>query len=317
MADRRESESLTLQGDRERIQTAILRTVAYADVFDYPLTVEEVHRYLHIAPASLSVVQDVLSSGKLMPHFLDSHRGFVSLAGRKSIVETRLQRAARAAQMWPKAVRYGSTIASLPFVRMVAVTGTLAMDNVDLGADIDYLIVTDPGRLWLARSLSVALVHVGHMRGVHICPNYLLTLDGLAELDRSLFTAHELAQMRPLYGLSIYHQLVLANGWVQDYLPNAFAKRHIRTVRDKLVWRGLKQGTERLLSGKLGDLWERRESTVKIRRLRDQAWDQPQDAAQFTPQLCKGHLDDHGSRIARAYMQRLVALGLDVDGRTR
>jgi hypothetical protein len=38
-----------------------------------------------------------------------------------------------ASRMWPQAARYAQAIARLPFVRLVALTGALTMDNVDPG----------------------------------------------------------------------------------------------------------------------------------------------------------------------------------------
>ena len=61
-------------------------------------------------------------------------------------------------KMSAQAVRYGLTIARLPFVRMVAVPGALTMDNVEPGDDVDYLIVTAPDRLWLCRAVVIELV---------------------------------------------------------------------------------------------------------------------------------------------------------------
>jgi hypothetical protein len=135
--------------------------VAYADLFDYPLTVDEVYRYLAYRAAPLSAVREALDNGLLTNQRLARSRGYVTLAGRESVVETRLRREAVSARMWRKGLRYGRAIASLPFVRLVAVTGTLAVNNMELGEDIDYLIVTAPQRVWLARLLAVAFVHLG------------------------------------------------------------------------------------------------------------------------------------------------------------
>jgi hypothetical protein len=286
-------------------------------VFDYPLTVREVHRYLAGVSTSFSLVKDTLDNDLLSGRRLVCHRGYVTLPGRESIVETRLRRQAVCARLWPKGIRYGLAIASLPFVRFVAVTGTLAVDNLEQGADIDYLIATVPGRVWLARLLTVLIVHIGRLTGLEICPNYVISVDALEQFDHSLFTAHELAQMVPLYGWDVYEELVQANDWAQCFLPNAFAaardlpKREIGSLSRALKWVG-----ERLLRGKLGDRLERREMDYKIARLMNQAVCRDTSAAVFTPHCCKGHLDDHGDRIGKAYAERLRRLGLERDGAT-
>ena len=55
--------------------SAILRTVAYADLFDYPLTVPEVHRYLAGVKAPLSAVREALENGLLSDQRLTCRQG--------------------------------------------------------------------------------------------------------------------------------------------------------------------------------------------------------------------------------------------------
>jgi hypothetical protein len=286
--------------------------VAYADVFDYPLTTDEVCRYLVGVAAPLSDVQEVLDKGLLASHRLVRCQGYVALPGRESVVETRLRRDAVSARMWRKGVRYGMAIASLPFVRMVAVTGTLAVNNMERGEDIDYLIVTVPHRVWLARLLVLVFVHLGRLEGVTICPNYVLSSDALGRFDSSFFTAHELAQMIPLYGYDIYQELLRVNAWARRFLPNAFASpQDPLPYRVTPLRRALKRGAELALQGRLGDAWEGRERRLKIARLGEQAADCKTGAAAFTPDCCKGHMNDHGRQIREAYARRLQQMGLD------
>jgi hypothetical protein len=296
----------------QTLERSILQAVAYADVFDYPLTVQEIHRYLVGVRASLSAVQDALSDLGGVGRRLSQQQDYFTLPGREAIVETRMHRAHLATQMWPKAVRYGLSIASLPFVRMVGVTGTLAVNNVDADADIDYLIVTIPRRLWLARLFAIAFVYLGSLERLTICPNYVIALDALRQFDHSFFTAHELAQMVPLYGLDIYHELIRVNGWARCLLPNAFDNgTGARVVRTRPVSQALKRGLEFILAGKLGDIWEQRECRTKVHRLRVEAVRCGSNSAMFSSQLCKGHLGDHQSWITSAYAQRLKLVGLN------
>ena len=293
--------------DSESLETAILRAIAYADVFDYPLTLSEVHRYLPAKTAPLTVVNAVISNEAMVPCRIVAERRYFALAGREIIIETRERRAEVAADMWPRALRYGKMIASLPYARMVAVTGALAVDNVEPGDDIDYLVVTAPGHLWVCRAMIIALVKLAARHGDTVCPNYLLSERALVFSQHNLFSAHEIAQMVPLAGVQIYRRVRQLNAWTQAYLPNAQglprqtgglppSHRAIRALAETLL---------RTPPGMWLEEWERKR---KVSRLR-QEMGAHSDAA-FSAEWCKGHLASHGQIILTAYEDRLKALGI-------
>jgi hypothetical protein len=104
---------------------------------------------------------------------------------------------------------------------MVGVTGSLACDNTPEDADIDFMLVLEPGTLWRTRALASMAVLVDNRFGGRLCVNYFLTERALGLKCRDLYIAQELAQMVPLYGLETYEQLRTANTWVYEMLPNA------------------------------------------------------------------------------------------------
>lgn len=292
--------------DKVTMERAILGTLAYADIFDFPLTAREVHKYLIQFAASSETVQTALENGNLVPRHLTYQQGFFSLHGRESIIETRLHRAEIAANTWPQARHYGKQIAKLPFVRMVAVTGGLAMENAEASDDIDYLIVTKPGRLWLCRAIIIALVvKPAARRGDTICPNYLLSERALVVQQRNLFTAHELVQMVPIAGLTTYHRLRQLNSWTADYLPNA-GKLPRRAVNASDPRRPLRSLTESILRTPIGAWLEQWEMARKVNKLNQQADDRTESA--FSTDWCKGHFDNHSELILQKFARRLQEL---------
>lgn len=289
---------------REAIERAIVQTVAYADVFDYPLTADEVHRYLVGVPASQGAIRAALSSGRLVPRLLVRRGRYYALAGREAAVETRRRRATISAIFWRRAIHYARLIANLPFVRMVAVTGALAMDNV-ADEDIDYLVVTEPGRLWVCRALVVGLVKLAARGGVTLCPNYFLSERALVLRERNLFTAHEVAQMVPIAGLAIYQRLRELNRWTEHFLPNAGGPPR-RVDRFEPKARRVRGLTEAALRTRLGAGLERWEMQRKVKKLGQRGVGHVEVA--FSPDWCKGHYGDHGQRTLARYDERLVAL---------
>src|SRR5579859_1112129 len=211
--------------DRQALAEAIMQTVIYADIFDYPLTPSEIHRYLIGMRSSVAQVSTMLDSRTLRP-LLSRQGAYITLQGRESIVALRQHRLEIAARLWPRASRYGRLLSRIPFVRMVAVTGTLAVDNVEAGDDIDVLIVTAVERLWLCRLLVIALVRLVATSGDVLCPNYFLSERALTLSEHTIYTAHELAQMVPLYGQRTYDRMRQLNNWTATLLPNATAAPH-------------------------------------------------------------------------------------------
>ncbi|HJS28485.1 MAG TPA: hypothetical protein VJ768_02615, partial [Anaerolineales bacterium] len=229
-----------------------------------------------------------------------AREGLITLAEREEIIETRRRRAGVAADFWQGAVRYGRIIARLPFVRMVAVTGALAMDNVDEDGDIDYLIVTEPGRLWLSRAWCILLVRIAGMVGSRICPNYFLTTQALRDLQRSLYSAHEISQMIPISGRNCYQELRSQNRWVFGYLPNsAGPPRVFEAETDQ--WAGLQKAAEIPQRSRLGNVIESWEMNRKIRKFAGST----NAESRFTSDQCKGHFELHGEKTLQALHDRL------------
>ena len=295
-----------LKPSQESLIHAICRTVAYADVFDYPLTESEIHRYLTGIPSTGEATGEILLREKVL---IANVNGFFTLPGRENIVFTRQRREKIAARLWPKAIHYGMLISQLPFIRMVAVTGALAVNNVEEGADIDYLIVTVPDRLWLCRAMVLLIGRFSARRGVILCPNYLITLRALTFPDQNSYAAHEIAQMIPLAGLDVYDQIREKNQWVLKFLPNSEGTPSPIISSLSLSSHSLSRPTLEAILSTLPISWlEQWEMDRKIRRLR---WEQKASLESiFSADTCKGHDQSHQARTHIALDERLAHIEL-------
>ncbi len=296
----------TAQGtvlSRLTLEQAILQTVAYVDMYDFPLTASEIHRYLIAMPAKLADVKQALNASRLVNSRLGKKGEYFFLDGRSHIVDIRRQRAQASEQLWPQATYYGRLVSALPYVSMVAVTGSLAVDNIDSNADIDYLIVTDVGRLWLCRAMIILLVRQAARRGIILCPNYFLSEQALSFEEHNLYSAHEIVQMVPISGLKVYNRLLEANRWVSTFLPNSgTVPRPIVNPTKSLSTpiKGARWLGEVALRTPPGGWLEQWEMNRKIRRFNQEAAagaasGEVSEAA-FSADYCKGHFDDHSQR---------------------
>jgi hypothetical protein len=148
------------------------------------------------------------------------------------------------------------------------------------------------------------LARIAALEGVTLCPNYMVTTNALEFQERSLYVAHELAQMIPLSSPDIYDQIRCLNAWTDGYLPNAQGMpQPCLELKDSPRWQRLVEAALAVLPV---DRFERWEMKRKIRRLSREQAGNPE--AFFSADVCKGHADRHGQQTELLLNARLSAL---------
>jgi hypothetical protein len=208
------------------VDDAVLKTLVYADLYNYPLKAEEIHEGLLAASASLAEVKRALQFWE--NRGLVAHDGpFFFMQGHAANVYSRQERRQHSRALLKKHAWLLRWIIRFPLVRSVALSGALAFENCRRDDDIDLFILTDGGRLWIAHATLVVMLNFLKKRRV-ICLNCLCAVDRPNIDDRDFFVAHQIAFLRPLSGLAHFQEFRAANAWIDEYLPQQRASRHNR-----------------------------------------------------------------------------------------
>jgi predicted nucleotidyltransferase len=224
---------------REAIEPAILKAVRYADYYHFPLTAKEIwYWFPHVSPDSPDSPPFRKALLTLVSHgSLEKHSQYFTLPGRSSIIQIRRQRFLLSRHKWLIARRVVKSLCRIPTVQLVALTGSLAMNNSKENDDIDLMIVTYPNTLWFTRFLVVIILKMLHLRRPvlianmdkikdKICDNLYLESSRMA-VTRStgdcFYLAHELLQAKPIFDRKgVYRAFLSSNSWASNLLPNAY-----------------------------------------------------------------------------------------------
>jgi hypothetical protein len=212
------------------MEKAVLKTLVYADIFDYPLKAWEIHKWLIGKSATLQQIEKTVGMLE-KKNIIQSKGGIYFIKGRSSITRIRTSRESfsRKNLFWAKGVAFIFKI--IPWVKMVGLSGSLAMNNAKYQDDIDFFIVTQRNRIWITRILLLGLLEVlGKRRKKRdskreargkFCINILLEESQLEQYNKDIYIAHEVLQMKPLWSRdNIYTRFLEDNNWVFNHLPN-------------------------------------------------------------------------------------------------
>jgi len=150
------------------LKEAIVKTIAFFDIFDFPLTDFEVWKFLYVGVetqnfASLRKVKNVLESNRI-DDILENKDGFYFLQGRDEIIKIRQDRYIYTDRKFKKALRVMQVFKFIPWLKMAAVSNIMGAHNLRDGSDIDFFIITERKRVWLTRFFCVVLAKILRLR---------------------------------------------------------------------------------------------------------------------------------------------------------
>lgn len=208
-----------MRGDS--LEAAIVTTVAYYDVFAFAPRPREVHRFLAGKRATRQEVEQALVDSPVLAELLGTRDGCWFLKGKDHLAPRRLRFSRHSASMWPRARKMARFAEKSGLALSGMITGSLAADNADEHADIDFLFIYPEERTWTSYA-SMRLLSATPFLGLSdLCPNYVLSKNQLEIRPQNLFTAWEICKAVPMFGFSTFRRFVESNRWVSRYLPNA------------------------------------------------------------------------------------------------
>ena len=285
---------------------SIIKLLLYYDIFDHPLTREEIIMNCNLPEESSGksgIIEDVTAK-----EFIYRLDGYYSVRNDLSLIEKRRNGSLLATTFLPKAIKMAKFISSFPFIRSVALSGSLSKDYMDDKKDVDYFIIVRPERLWLARTILILYKRIFLLNSyTYFCLNYFIDDEHLEIEQKNLFTATELFTLIPVTGGKCIDQLIDANSWVKEYFPR-FPIRDIRSVGPE--HNGfLKKMLEWMLNNHLGNSLDKLAMKLTIKFWKRKYKDDPKDlfhkSFRLKRHVAKYHPENFQDLILERYLKRV------------
>lgn len=289
-------------------ELALLRSVIYASLFDYPLTLAQLHASLVEVRADAPSVAAWWQDSVFLQATVEYREGLYFPAGRGDLLQTRTRREALSRDLLDREHRVLSLVAGMPFVRMVALSGSVAHLNAERSADLDLFVITAPGRVW---SVTLSVLVISRLLGwrKRMCLNYVISERAMAIEPADLFSANQIIHLRPIVGHDVFERFVNANPFVKAFYPNFEAGAKLKPSSPQ----ALKPLVERALSFGVGRVLEAAARALYGWHLKRRAgtW-QSIDQVRLQAECLKLHTSSHRASTLESFaaaMERALVLG--------
>lgn len=202
------------------VKQDILATLSYFDIFDCPLTQTEIARFLKSPYLQAELVKDL--NELTMENWIYKFDEFYSLQADYLLIQRRKKEAIQVRTVLKGAETLGGFLSALPFVKGVAVSVLPFTNFEDENCAIDFFIITERNKLWLARTLTHCFKKLTLLfkKQSRFRMNYYVDEEMLQIKEKNIYTATAIATLLPLRGVGVFDEFFKRNSWSKDFLPN-------------------------------------------------------------------------------------------------
>lgn len=233
------------------IKQDILATLSYFDIFNYPLTQTEIAQFLKSPYIAEEFIEDL--NQLLAENWIYKFDEFYMLQEDYSLVQRRRKGSVRAKASLKTAEKTAGYLSGFPFVKGVAVSGSLSRNFGDENSAIDFYIITEKNKLWVARTFLNCFKKLSILLKKQdcFCINYYVDEELLQVREKNIYTATEIATLLPLRGIHIFNEFFKSNAWCKNFLPNHSLRISLTRKEKNPLW---KRVFEFILRNALGNL---------------------------------------------------------------
>lgn len=220
------------------LRDSILKVLVYFDLFQYPVSKEEIKTFLDQKASENDLVSALEQLRRDQSIFI--HDEFYSLHNDYSLIIRRRKGNDHAEHLLAIALHISGFLYRFPYVRGIGISGSLSKNYASEKDDIDFFIITKSNRLWIARTIMHLFKKLTFLAGRQhwYCMNYFVDEEGLQIEEKNIFTAMEIVTLLPMCGNGSMKNFFAANDWAMSYYPNYVFKtepkkkqRHVSTFK--------------------------------------------------------------------------------------
>ena len=207
-------------------------------MFDYPLTSTEIFLYLKSKHCQHEFEECLRYL--VMERSIYRFDKFYTLKNDYHLILRRHQGNKKASGLIKIAGKVSDMLIKFPYVRGIAISGSLSKNYADENSDIDLFIITAKNRLWIARTLMHTFKKLTFLvnKQDYFCMNYYIDEQELEITEKTVYTAIEVVTLMPLQGDNIFERFYAENVWTQQYLPNKIMRlSSAKPVKDTMLKR--------------------------------------------------------------------------------
>ena len=204
------------------LKKAIIKTLKYSSIFNYPLTVNEIFKYL-ITIKSYDLAQIKQELQRLSTQ--NTIYTYNSLYSYKKIDKRHFNNKTKSLKNFKLVKKQTqkdlSFLTKLFFIKFIGLTGSVAAKDLSGFYDIDLFFITQKNFVWITRLVVVIFLKLKRVYKNPYCPNIYISEVSLNWYLKNVYIANEIARLKIVYNKNnTFQKFLQKNIWITNYLAN-------------------------------------------------------------------------------------------------